>query len=60
MRLKDYIDVIVVIVAAVGFSMIIIGFTEYYFQRREAQVDNRVQDIIIRGKLYNCEEAKSQ
>jgi len=58
MKLKDYIDVIVVVVAAVGFSMIIIAFTEYYFERRETQVDNRVQDIIIRGKLYNCEEAK--
>lgn len=60
MRLRDYIDVLAIIAAAVGFSMLIVGFTEYYFQRREAQVDNRVQDIIIRGKLYNCEEAKSQ
>lgn len=58
MRIKDYIDVLAIIAAAAGFSMLIVGFTEYYFQRREAQVDNRVQDIIIRGKLYNCEEAK--
>lgn len=60
MRLRDYIDVVAIIAAAVGFSMLIVGFTQHYFQEREKQVDKRVQDIIIRGKLYNCEEAKSQ
>lgn len=58
MKLRDYIDVLAVIAAAVAFSMLIVGFTQQYFQSREEELDNRVQDIIIRGKLYNCEEAK--
>jgi hypothetical protein len=58
MRIKDYIDVLAIIAAAAAFSMLIVGFTQHYFQEREKQVDKRAQDIIIRGKLYNCEEAK--
>lgn len=58
MKLRDYIDVLAIIAGAVGLSMVIVGFTQQYFQTREKQLDNRVQDIIIRGKLYNCEEAK--
>jgi len=57
MKLKDYIDVVASILAAVAVSMIIVAFTEHYFQKKE-QEEGRVHDIIIRGKLYNCEEAK--
>jgi hypothetical protein len=57
MRIKDYIDVITAISAAMAVSMIIVAFTEHFFQKKEQQ-DGRVQDIIIHGKLYNCEEAK--
>ena len=59
MRIKDYIDVITAIAAAMAVSMIIVAFTEHYFQKKEQQ-DGRVQDIIIHGKLYNCEEAKNK
>jgi len=56
MKLKDYADVIFVIFAAVFVSSVLISFTQKYYEEKER--DGRVQDIIIRGKLYNCEEAK--
>lgn len=70
MKLKDYIDAISAIAAAIAAmlaiialaamaAMAIVAFTEHYFQKKEQQ-DGRVQDIIIHGKLYNCEEAKNK
>jgi len=56
MRLRDYIDIIFIIFAAVFVASVLIFFTQKYYEEKEQ--DGRVQDIIIRGKLYNCEEVK--
>ncbi len=53
---KFMLDVLCAILAAFAVSAILIAFTQKFFQEKEQ--DGRVQDIIIRGKLYNCEEAK--
>jgi hypothetical protein len=43
----------------IGFlaSYIVITATQEFFEKKEE--NGRVQDIIIRGKLYNCEQVKS-
>jgi hypothetical protein len=55
-KLSHMLDVLCAILAAFAVSAILIAFTQKFFQEKEQ--DGRVQDIIIRGKLYNCEEAK--
>ncbi len=55
-KFSHMLDVLCAILAAFAVSAILIAFTQKYFKDKEQE--GRVQDIIIRGKLYNCEEAK--
>ena len=58
-KLKHLIDVVMLMLGAFAFAAILLAFTEKFFLEKEEQ-DGRVQDIIIRGKLYNCEEVKAK
>ena len=58
-KIRHLIDVVMLMLGAFAFAAILLAFTEHFFEEKEQQ-DGRVQDIIIRGKLYNCEEVKTK
>ena len=58
-KLRHLIDVGMLMLGAFAFAAILLAFTEKFYEEKEEQ-DGRVQDIIIRGKLYNCEEVNSK
>jgi len=58
-KLRHLIDVVMLMLGAFAFAAILLAFTEKFYEEKEEQ-DGRVQDIIIRGKLYNCEEVNSK
>jgi len=58
-KLRHLIDVVMLMLGAFAFAAILLAFTEKFYEEKEEQ-DGRVQDIIIRGKLYNCEKVDSK